>query len=93
MVENVELRSIKPKEQQKRYLPHISGLDAGFRLIQNRRVKGFNALALKGLLQDFPQWWVAGKSRPADICLSVQAFLALGHKRLVRSGRANIHSM
>ena len=33
MVENVELQSIKPKDEQKRYVPHISDLDAGFRLI------------------------------------------------------------
>ena len=30
---NVELWRIKQKEKQKRYLPHISGLDTGFRLI------------------------------------------------------------
>ena len=43
------------------------------------------------MLEDF-LWWVASKSRPADVCPSVQAFSTLVPERLADKGRVNIRS-
>ena len=71
------------------------------RLVQNRRAKCFNALALKALLEVFLRCFfffvpLEQRSR-ADVCPyvcpSVQAFSPLEIEQLIRSGRASIRSM
>ena len=70
-------------------------------LVQNRRVKRPQCFSIEDFRSKISSAGWLEKSWPAGVCVcvcmygcpSVQAFSPLETERLVRSGRANIHSM